>query len=168
MYRDLVNIWRENFGECENREKEFDTEMEQIRQEHDVNSQEAEATFTLKINELRQANDNENIQRAERSLERLLESMLLEYKRFTTQQISTIKAFGNVMEKETEVYQINLQEYCDMEEENLLQIEPWKVSHCKYSALQFVYFLIQEAKKEIFSDFQNLAKNFEKILKIFY
>ena len=69
MLSDLVNIWRDNFARCGARKGEFETEIAEIRHDHDVENQEAEATITLKVNELRQANDNETIDKYERSLD---------------------------------------------------------------------------------------------------
>ena len=102
MLGDLVAIWRNNFHQCERRETERDSEMSDIRHDHDVTNQDAEATVGLKVNELRQANDPESIERYERSIERHLGEMVQAYHRFTSQQISTLKSFGNVMEKEME------------------------------------------------------------------
>jgi hypothetical protein len=126
MLSDLVNIWRDNFARCGQRADELETEMAEIRHDHDVENQEAEATITLKVNELRQANDNDTILKYEKSIERQLKEILQEYQRYSSQQETTLKAFDNVIGKEIETYQHMLQEYCNIEEEDLLEMEPWK------------------------------------------
>ena len=49
----LVHIWRGHHGDMEQRRAELDNELEEIRLDDDLANQEAEATITLKVNELR-------------------------------------------------------------------------------------------------------------------
>ena len=113
------------FGNVESRKGEMESEMGEIRHDHDVLNQESEATITLKVNELRQANDSESIERYERHIERQLTEMMEVYQRFTVQQGNTLKAFQNVIGKEMEVYEFHLQDYCNVDEEDLAEMEPW-------------------------------------------
>ena len=73
----------------------------------------------------RQANDSENIEKYERSIDRQLREIQEAYEKFSLQQLATFKAYQNVVGKELESYQIQLQDYCNIPEDDLIEMEPF-------------------------------------------
>ena len=51
--KNLVHIWRGHCGDMDQRRAQLDCELTEIRLDDDLANQEAEATITLKVNELR-------------------------------------------------------------------------------------------------------------------